>query len=89
VVCTRRNISNWWNGARGGGRTHNLQLRRLTLYPIELHARRNFHDIVSRGFAQMQSATFNHQNQFSFTGLDFPKSRSKSGGLNHYWRAVI
>ena len=25
-------------GARGGGRTHNLQLRRLTLYPIELHA---------------------------------------------------
>jgi integrase len=27
------------NGARGGGRTHNLQLRRLTLYPIELHAR--------------------------------------------------
>jgi hypothetical protein len=28
----------WWNGARGGGRTHNLQLRRLTLYPIELHA---------------------------------------------------
>ena len=28
-----------WNGARGGSRTHNLQLRRLTLYPIELHAR--------------------------------------------------
>jgi hypothetical protein len=27
------------NGARGGSRTHNLQLRRLTLYPIELHAR--------------------------------------------------
>jgi hypothetical protein len=26
------------NGARGGSRTHNLQLRRLTLYPIELHA---------------------------------------------------
>src|SRR5450759_2692550 len=25
-------------GTRGGGRTHNLQLRRLTLYPIELHA---------------------------------------------------
>src|ERR1035441_4782567 len=25
-------------GARGGGRTHNLQLRRLTLYPIELRA---------------------------------------------------
>ena len=28
------------NGARGGGRTHNLQLRRLTLYPIELRAQK-------------------------------------------------
>ena len=26
-------------GARGGGRTHNLRLRRPTLYPIELLAR--------------------------------------------------
>jgi hypothetical protein len=26
------------NGARGGGRTHNLRLRRPTLYPIELRA---------------------------------------------------
>ena len=26
------------NGARGGGRTHNLRLRRPTLYPIELPA---------------------------------------------------
>jgi hypothetical protein len=25
-------------GARGGGRTHNLRLRRPTLYPIELRA---------------------------------------------------
>ena len=41
------------NGARGGGRTHNLQLRRLTLYPIELHARRDFQHTVSSGFAQM------------------------------------
>ena len=31
---------NWWNGARGGGRTHNLRLRRPTLYPIELRAQR-------------------------------------------------
>jgi hypothetical protein len=28
----------WRNGARGGGRTHNLRLRRPTLYPIELRA---------------------------------------------------
>src|ERR1700679_912446 len=26
------------HGARGGGRTHNLRLRRPTLYPIELRA---------------------------------------------------
>gem|GEM_PF-4559528 len=26
------------SGARGGGRTHNLRLRRPTLYPIELPA---------------------------------------------------
>ena len=26
------------SGTRGGGRTHNLRLRRPTLYPIELRA---------------------------------------------------
>jgi hypothetical protein len=41
------------NGARGGGRTHNLQLRRLTLYPIELHARRA-QNTGRRAFAQMK-----------------------------------
>ena len=27
------------DGAPGGGRTHNLRLRRPTLYPVELQAR--------------------------------------------------
>jgi hypothetical protein len=40
-------------GARGGSRTHNLQLRRLTLYPIELHAR-DPQNTRGRAFAQME-----------------------------------
>ena len=43
-------------GARGGDRTHNLQLRRLTLYPIELHAQGKSQNTVARAFAQMESA---------------------------------
>src|SRR5665213_633537 len=43
------------NGARGGNRTHNLQLRRLTLYPIELRAR-VFENNGARVFSQLESA---------------------------------
>ena len=43
-------------GARGGDRTHNLQLRRLTLYPIELHAQGKPQNTVARAFAQMEFA---------------------------------
>lgn len=32
-----------WGGARGEGRTHNLRLRRPTLYPIELRAQNKKH----------------------------------------------
>jgi integrase len=45
VTCSRKNE----NGARGGSRTHNLRLRRPTLYPIELRARDNL-KIRARGF---------------------------------------
>lgn len=38
------------NGALGGDRTHNLQLRRLTLYPVELRARQHTYDnIICKG----------------------------------------
>ena len=30
------------SGTRGGGRTHNLWLRRPALYPIELRAQKNY-----------------------------------------------
>jgi hypothetical protein len=36
------------NGARGGGRTHNLRLRRPTLYPIELRAQWHHNNRVAR-----------------------------------------
>jgi hypothetical protein len=53
VVGTRRILANWWSGARGGSRTHNLRLRRPTLYPIELRARHESNLTGRRGFAQM------------------------------------
>jgi hypothetical protein len=55
VVTTRRKILNWWSGARGGDRTHNLQLRRLTLYPIELRAQVNAQITGAQASAQWQS----------------------------------
>ena len=39
-------------GAPGGDRTHNLQLRRLTLYPIELQAQNA--DILDAGMAEFK-----------------------------------
>ena len=48
----------WQNGARDGGRTHNLQLRRLTLYPIELRAQCR-HNNGAGTFAQINFATWN------------------------------
>ena len=36
-------------GAPGAARTRNLQLRRLTLYPIELQAHEIFHDKATTG----------------------------------------
>jgi hypothetical protein len=44
--------SNLWGGARGGGRTHNLRLRRPTLYPIELRARGNRQSNAGKRLAQ-------------------------------------
>jgi hypothetical protein len=43
-------------GTRGGGRTHNLRLRRPTLYPIELLAQGNGQHTCARNVAQMEFA---------------------------------